>query len=151
MPYNTLEKRRAYARKRYKLNVPKIKKWKEDNKEKLKTYFKDYHKKHVDDLHYRAKKIVNACYNRSFRFGEFDLTIDWLEEKLRFGKCELTGLEFKFRDKLQNFWPSIDRIDNTKGYLKNNCRVVLYCVNAFKGTMTEEDFKIVVKALVTNI
>jgi hypothetical protein len=58
----------------------------------------------------------------------------WFQNKIDNGICELTGLPFDFDFKISGvrcrpYLPSIDRIDCSKGYEENNCRVVLYCVN----------------------
>lgn len=49
------------------------------------------------------------------------------------GICAVTGIEFNFRTaidaKKRPFYPSIDRIDSSKGYSKNNIRIVLTIVN----------------------
>ena len=49
------------------------------------------------------------------------------------GRCEVTGIEFDFTrlagQKLRPFAPSIDRIDNHKGYTAENSRVVCIAVN----------------------
>lgn len=76
---------------------------------------------------------------------DYDLDAEWLLPKLK-GTCELTDLPFKHikvqaghgKPGPKPFSPSVDRIDPKQGYTKANCRVVLYCVNAFKQTMTDE-------------
>lgn len=75
---------------------------------------------------------------------EYDLDRDWILERLR-GTCEITGLPFKHQKHVPGKSkpgpgpksPSIDRIDPAKGYTKDNCRMVLHCVNMFKFTMSD--------------
>ena len=75
----------------------------------------------------RAKK-KNIC---------FDLPRNWVENKLKFGVCELNGIPFDFHSsikfKANPFAPSIDRIDSHKGYTENNCRVILWALNSAIG------------------
>jgi hypothetical protein len=55
----------------------------------------------------------------------FDLTLEWIEERLKVGTCERCGISFVFdRDpkfRVHRFGPSIDRHDPDKGYLMTNC------------------------------
>lgn len=37
--------------------------------------------------------------------------------------------------------PTLDRIDNTKGYVDGNCRVISYSANVRKGDMTPEQIE----------
>lgn len=55
------------------------------------------------------------------------------------GRCEVSGLTLA-DDVLGHgaaprpFQPSVDRIDSTLGYTKDNCRLVCWAVNCFCGT-----------------
>lgn len=82
---------------------------------------------------------------------DFDLTFEWA--RLRWtGRCELTGIEFsteRYNTRRVNpMWASVDRIDNNKGYVHDNCRIILHCINTFKNTMTDAQMIDVAKALV---
>lgn len=50
------------------------------------------------------------------------------------GCCELTGIEFDYRlipgHRMRAWIPSVDRIDSSKGYVQNNCRLICACVNS---------------------
>lgn len=75
---------------------------------------------------YRAKKRVYA----------FDLTVDWVKEKIING-CEVSKIPFYIgvdnRYKKHPYSPSIDRIDNLKGYTQSNSRVVVWVYNLMKN------------------
>ena len=74
---------------------------------------------------------------------DFNLTADWLIDKLNKGRCEATGLPFKF-DKtpyINPYYPTIDRINNNKGYTVNNCQVVCWMFNIAKADFDEDVFK----------
>lgn len=83
---------------------------------------------------HRATKLTFQARKRAYEKGlPFELTNDVVRDVLELGVCQLTGLPFDFsppQTKHHNpYAPSIDRIDNTKGYTKENCRVVLISVN----------------------
>lgn len=79
----------------------------------------------------------------------FDLTREWCDQTYT-GKCALTGLEFIIGTKHSRpFSPSIDRIESSGGYTKDNCRFVLFAVNSFKGTGTDEDMLRIAKSLIS--
>ena len=90
----------------------------------------------------RAQTIYLSIKARSKkRRIKFDLTLDWLLGKLRAGVCEITGLPFseKIQKPAHRYAPSVDRIDPKKGYVKDNCRVVLLMVNVIKRDYTDEE------------
>lgn len=104
------------------------------------------------DLAYRATRIVRACSKRSKQYGlQFDLDTEWLLPKLKAGTCELTGLRFDvtMNNRRPNArTPSIDRIDPKLGYVKSNCRVVLFAINAALNEWGLEEFLPIAEALV---
>jgi hypothetical protein len=93
--------------------------------------------------------LLNAAKTRSKKRGlEFDLTYEWMEQNYT-GYCALTGLPFRSRDdrKAGVYSPSLDRIDNDKGYIQTNCRFILHALNMFKGVGTDEDIIYIAKSL----
>ena len=58
----------------------------------------------------------------------------WLESKLYSGICAKTDLPFEFDTSFKKnpFKPSIDRIDSSKGYTKDNCQLVCWAYNIAK-------------------
>lgn len=73
--------------------------------------------------------------------GGTDIDIDWVIERLERGVCEKSGLPFVYGQPYHPATPSIDRIDPTQpGHMKDNCRVILWCLNAFKGSASEKLF-----------
>jgi len=71
---------------------------------------------------YRAKK-------KGVPFTLTETTIKELQRTIDIGCCELTGIPFNLDGGKTWDSPSLDRIDNAKGYEPENVRVVLYCVN----------------------
>lgn len=78
---------------------------------------------------------------------EFDLDWDWAKANWT-GYCAVTNIPFtkpserNGREK-RSFFPSIDRIDPKKGYTKDNCRFVLWAVNALKNDGTDEEMRLI--------
>ena len=81
----------------------------------------------------------------------FDLTKEWLKERWT-GHCELTGLKFRVgKERVKGTYSaSIDKIVPEKGYVKNNCRIILMGINALKGIDSDKDMYKIAKALVEN-
>lgn len=57
-----------------------------------------------------------------------DLRRDWVMARIAAG-CELTGSPFDLSSKRGPLVPSIDRIDSSKGYTADNCRVIVLALN----------------------
>jgi hypothetical protein len=74
----------------------------------------------------------------------FDITPEFIFNLVAFGYCPRTGLEFRIEDKGSNYsnrhpqTPSIDKIDPTKGYTKDNIQVVCWWYNSAKARYTDE-------------
>jgi hypothetical protein len=68
---------------------------------------------------------------------EFTITLDDLFTVLiaQDNKCSLTGISFSSDNK-----PSLDRIDSSKGYTKDNIQFVLKDINVMKSNLKESKF-----------
>jgi hypothetical protein len=83
-----------------------------------------------------------SAQKRAKRDGyEFDISTEFLHclWKQQDGKCALTGVEMGF---IGQKWlsPSIDRIDNSKGYTEDNVQWVCWRANDAKSNMNNGDF-----------
>jgi len=85
--------------------------------------------------------------------------LDWPDIKLVFELqnycCALTGIPFYSDEGTQkgvHSWssPSMDRLDYKKGYTIGNVRIVLFCINSFRGRMTDNEMYTVAEALLAN-
>lgn len=88
----------------------------------------------------RAKTLLNHSQHRAKQKNlPYDLDREWLLEKINNGVCEVTGLPLSLDDGsngtgTQRPWtPSLDRIDNSKGYTKDNTQLVCWAYNRAKG------------------
>ena len=59
----------------------------------------------------------------------------------------MLGIKLERLDKRHNGSPSLDRIDNTKGYIKGNVKVISWRANAIKKDATLEELKALVNYL----
>jgi len=84
--------------------------------------------------------LVRAARTRSRKSGiECTLSFDWAVDRLDDGYCEVTGVKFKVGSGPREAnSPSIDRIDPSKGYTEENCRMVIWMYNAAKSEYTDE-------------
>lgn len=91
--------------------------------------------------------LLTQCKFRAKKRGmEFDLTFDWANTKLeeQGGKCAISGVEMiasnaPAKSRSHKFTATIDRIDSTKGYTKDNVQLVTYIANICKNAFTMED------------
>jgi hypothetical protein len=87
---------------------------------------------------------------------EFNLDKNYIENLIisQDNKCILTNIEFDYKYynyKIYNpFRPSIDRIDPSKGYTKDNIRLVCCIINNALSEFGEDTFKIIAKAFLEN-
>jgi len=148
-------------------NKERCRRFYEKNKDHVKEYSRRWYaenkersletkRKYFNSPRGRAVELMNRINKqmKGRRFGkpgfETNLTIEWIEEKIKKGFCETTGIPFDFNDRKGSwapFSPSVDRIDSKKGYTIDNCRVVCKIYNMAKNQFTDEDVIVMSKAL----
>lgn len=97
-----------------------------------------------NNSNWKGCENISGSYFASIRCGAkyrnlpFLITIKqiWDIYKEQNGKCNLTGLPIYFSDKTA----SLDRIDSSKGYIKENVQWVHQDINYMKQDFTEEKF-----------
>ena len=97
-----------------------------------------------------VKMVHGAKYRAKLKDIEFDLDNDFVKElnDKQNGKCAISGIEMDWetsdlrKGKAVKLWnrASIDRIDSTKGYTKDNVQLIILIVNTGKSNMAQEEF-----------
>lgn len=166
--YNNSESRKEYMRQWYQANKEHVK---AKQAEKAKTdpdrvrgwYRKSYRNNRDKRLeasragYHRTKhkpnnlvkELYNSAKSRARNKGlDFSISKQWVLDRVMAGICECTGLPFVAGQGRNGFSPSIDRVDNSKGYTIENSRVILWGVNAFKGEGSHADMVQMARAIV---
>lgn len=85
------------------------------------------------------------------RAPDAELDESWVRKKLAAGVCEVSGIAFQIATPGEGknpFSPSIDRIDRTKGYTFQNCRMVVFIFNLARNSWKDSDVLLLAEALV---
>jgi hypothetical protein len=119
------------------------------NKERAKKTRKD----NKGDLSWELKRCVDYCRNRrkDTTITYNDLKELWNKQK---GLCAITELEMEHTSGIgviNRMKFSVDRIDNSKGYHKDNVWLVCEFVNRAKGDMTNEELHTLALGIIKNI
>ncbi len=115
------------------------------SKEKRRQYFLTVNGKATSM--YSSAKYTAKCHNL-----EFNLTTQWIIKKIKQGRCEMTGMKFTLEAPRKGYFhnpysPSLDRHDQTKGYTKDNVKVVIWAYNQAKGQWNRKHFRRIIKAI----
>lgn len=94
-----------------------------------------------------AKTAVYRAKSRAAKKGrEFALSYQWAMETIRNQghRCALTGIHFDHKfstaGTMKPYSPSVDRIDNSKGYTPENCRMIVSAMNIMLSDWGTEIF-----------
>jgi transcription elongation factor Elf1 len=98
-----------------------------------------------------VKGRTNLLYHDALKSSKkrghaFNLRKEWIEEKVRSGKCEVTGIPFDL-DSRNPWMPSLDRKIPSLGYIEENCQVVVWIYNTAKQEFKHEDVLVLADAL----
>jgi hypothetical protein len=106
----------------------------------------NWEKNNPDKL--RAQRLMGNATKRAKTMGwpKPDFNTDYIYKKIKEGYCEVTGIKFDLETEVRksvhakNPWvPSIDRIDSSKPYLKDNIKIVIFMYNVCKAEFSHED------------
>lgn len=101
----------------------------------------------------RVARMISRSRACAKRAGvEFDITPEWLSERLSAGVCEATGLPFDlspnpYSCRSNPFQPSIDRLQPGGGYTINNARVTVLIFNVARSDFGDAPLLVMAKAL----
>jgi hypothetical protein len=99
-----------------------------DWKEKHNRARREYNKRNPEMKLYRSAKWRAKTDGLEFNIDVSDIAIP--------ATCPILGTPLFFTDGLKtNNTPSLDRVDNTKGYVKGNVRVISVKANTMKGDL----------------
>jgi hypothetical protein len=140
--------KRYYAANREK-TLARVKQWKLDNPGRQQQKYRNYH----NSPHGRAKSLFDAARKRAVqRNYDFSIDLAWVRAKLEKGVCDLTGIPFvmdtRRLEHRNPYSPSLDRRDNTKGYTKENCRVILWALNMGFADWGQEIYLKIARSLI---
>lgn len=96
-------------------------------------------------LKYKLNAALKSAKRRCKEYNRFiDIDLDYLFYlwNKQNGKCALTGMDmtYKFYEGRVNSNLSIDRIDSSKGYTKDNVQLVCMVANQMKNDLSLEEF-----------
>lgn len=108
---------------------------------------------------YRARTLVSGAKQRAKKKNiPFNLTVDWVYNKIISGKCEATGIDFYIKPyvpkHIKNYTPvhphspSLDQISPSGGYTMDNVQIVCDQFNKFKNDKSMEETVFVAKKFV---
>jgi hypothetical protein len=152
MGYKNFENRKEYQKFYRENNKEKINKyaneWYAKNKESIKAKLLEYNLKYPGKIAQRRrewadknveKRLLKSAKGRSKREGIY---INLQPEDIKVPiKCPILDIKLKTnnRDRPKYNSPSLDRINNNRGYTKTNVQVVSYQANTMKGDATPKE------------
>lgn len=115
-----------------------------DGGEQIKNTLKTSHKTNEELIWDRAKQSAQQ------RGLEFNLDV---EDIIIPEYCPLLNIKltFKFTSETRDSYYSIDRIDSTKGYIKENIQILSLKANTMKNSATREELLTFAKNILTHL
>lgn len=155
------------------MTVDSLKKWMKENPERVKINKRRYAFKHREKLIEKRrlyikenrdeiniknkeaywgnnqKRIFTACRKRCKAGGvPFDLTFDDVAIP---EVCPVLGLPLSNdRNQSRDFRPSIDRVDNQKGYTKDNTRIISHRANRIKSDASIDEIRAIYEYMLSH-
>ena len=100
----------------------------------------------------RGKMCANAQNNAKKRRNGSGIEFNITSEDIKLNKtCPILGIQLEYGNSIRtNASASLDRIDNTKGYLKNNVTVISLLANQMKSSANKEQLLMFAKYILEN-
>lgn len=128
-------------------------KYRKNNKEKIKLWHKENHKKNYSQekrrLNYLKnieREILNHARHRAL-MKNLDFNLD-KEDIVIPEFCPVFGSKINIHDKPNG--PSLDRIDNNLGYIKSNVKIISNKANRLKNNGSIKDFEMIIEYMKNN-
>jgi hypothetical protein len=113
----------------------------------------------------KAVAMLSEIARSSRKKGvELNIRVEWIEDKLRNGVCEATGIPFvlnpekseftvttKLNRMMNPFAPSVERVDSLKGYTEDNCIITVLIYNYAKNSFSEEAVEMFCRAYLNKL
>ena len=132
---------KEYGKKYREKNAESIKdykkQWRKDNIDNIKNYRKNYVVAHPEKLMVLGVKHRALKKNVECTLSEEDIDIPLICPALR--KPIIREFDNSGKRGPKPWSPSVDRIDNTKGYTKDNIQIISHQANTMKGHASPED------------
>lgn len=129
--------------------------WREKNKNYASEYSAKHHAKTYTTNRGRAKSLLQGAKRRAKAKGmDFDLDLSFVEALIESTPtCPLLGVSIKLDvgRGIQQESPSLDRIDNSKGYTKDNVWLISWIANKIKGELSLAELLSFANALTDSI
>lgn len=131
--------------------------WRAKNREKIRAQALEMRETKFSTVEGRAARMFSACRARCKHSGiEFNLTKEWILNKLIAGKCEATGIPFDLSlpprkergSRTRAFAPSLDRVQCGAGYTTDNVRVTVFIFNVAKSDFSDTELLTLANAIV---
>ena len=152
MGYKNFKDRKEYQAFYRENNREKLKEWHknwyEKNKERVKDKLKEFNLKYPGRISENRKKWAdNNVEKRLLKGAKGRSKRDGIYFKLEYEdivvpvKCPILGIKLKTNNRQVPKYnsPSLDRINNNRGYTKNNIQVISYRANTMKGDATPKE------------
>lgn len=126
---------RRYRQKNKEKTSAQQRAYREQNRDRFAEYERQYRRRHP------ARRILKASQQSARSRGlEHSISVDDLLPLPT--HCPVFGIELCYdNERIQPNSPSLDRIDNDKGYVPSNIMIVSWRANALKKDGTPEEFR----------
>jgi hypothetical protein len=133
----------------------KAKEYRKSRPLETKMYDKKFRKEYHHTIKGYAFKIYsNAKRRANLKNLKFELTSEWVYDKVKNMKCEITGIELSLTDlkdiRINPYKPTLDKVNNNEGYTKENTKVVCWWWNVMKQDWSEETVKNLINEYLKN-
>ena len=113
-------------------------------------YSRNYQRNRRQNYDYRLQMLINSSKQRAKNKNrEHSITVEDIKAIYPAdGCCPIFGMKLEFNQAgFRESSPSIDRIDSTKGYTRDNIQIISWKANRVKGYATVEELEMLVAYL----